>query len=166
MPRLKSKMSALLLAAAFLPACSDTFSSKWQDNRPVVNADAAQTIEGKWTGKWYSNGYSYFNGICRAVVTPESTTLNLPTDPPGKRYRVEMQQLVTNVFPHNFTLILFLSPGQEGKSRLQGEKDFGPFSDGLYKFEGDSEGRSMYLSFVSINDYGTIVLRRFPSGDE
>jgi hypothetical protein len=162
MPRLFSKCSALLLLAALLPACQSSFDHAWHDNAPPVVADAADTIAGKWEGKWYSNGHDYFDGICRAVITEEPTSKNLPTDPPGRRFRVEMQEVYSNIAPRNFTFVLFMNPGQSGKAALTGEKDFGAYLDGVYKFEGDAEGRALYLSFTSVNDYGTITLRRWP----
>ena len=162
MPRLTLKVSALLLLAAVFPACSSDFDKTWKTEDPPVVADAADTIAGKWEGKWYSNGHDYFNGVCRAMITEEPTSKNLPTDPPGRRFRVDMQQMYSNVMPRDFVFALFLRPGPEGKAFLRGEHDFGAYMDGLYKFEGDAHGREMYLSFQAVDDFGTITLRRFP----
>ena len=162
MPRLKLKVMSLLALAAFLPACSSEFNKSWNTEEPAVVADASQTIAGKWEGQWYANAHDYFNGVCRAVITEESTSKNLPTDPPGRRFRVEIQQVYTNVIPRDYAFALFMTPGPEGKVWLRGEHDFGAYADGLYKFEGDATGRTIYLSFTAVNDYGTIVLRRWP----
>jgi hypothetical protein len=160
------RLSAKLLTLStllLLPACSSSFDKRWHDNAAPVTANAADTIEGKWEGTWYSNGQDYFNGMCRAVITPESTSMNLPTDPPGHRYRVDMQEVYSNLVPRIFSFTLFANPGQDGKAALTGEKDFGSLADGEYKFEGDAEGRALYLSFTSVKDYGTITLRRWPA---
>ena len=162
MPRLFPKFAFVILAT-LLPACTSAFDHRWQESTPPVTTDAAQTIEGKWEGNWYSNGQDYYNGICRAVITPEPSSKNLPTDPPGKRYRVDIQEVYSNVIPRNFSFTLFSNPGQDGKATLTGEKDFGNLSDGVYKYEGDAEGRALYLSFTSVKDYGTITLRRWPA---
>ena len=74
----------------------------------------------------------------------------------GRRFRGN-QQVYTNVIPRDYAFALFMTPGPEGKVWLRGEHDFGAYADGLYKFEGDAAGRTIYLSFTAVNDYGTIM---------
>jgi len=163
MPRLALKtLASMLFATVFLPACASNFNDQWNGHTVPINVDAAQTIEGRWEGTWQSAGYDYFNGICRAVITPQPDSIKVPTDPAGKPYRVDLQEFYSNVVPREFSFILFVTPGQDGKANLVGEKDFSPLLDGINKFEGDAVGRDLFLSFINSKDYGTITLHRYP----
>jgi hypothetical protein len=153
----------LLAAGLFLPACSSQtteFDRAWKEPSGVITTDPAVSIAGKWEGTWQSNGYDYFNGLCRAVVTPVNVSDEV-AGATGKHYRVDIK-IFYYIFPRDFAFILTAGKAQEGKTPLTGEKDFGAMHDGVWKFEGDAEGRAMFLSFTSVKDYGTITLRRYP----
>lgn len=152
----------LVLAAAILPACSSShFDQEWKSPSVQTTADPAVTLAGKWEGTWQSNGQDYYNGLCQAVITPDSTS---PTavNAAGQHYRVDVKQYYFNLFPREYSLILVATPGQDEKTALTGEKDFGAKADGVYKLEGDAEGRTMNLSYTSVKDFGTFTLRRYP----
>lgn len=164
MPRFATPM-LLLAGALFLPACvsheTKEFDHTWKESSEVITTDPAVSIAGKWEGTWQSNGYDYFNGLCRAIVTPSDVSDEV-AEAHGKHYRMDVKIFYFNLFPRDFSFILTAGPGQDGKTSLTGEKDFGATHDGVWKFEGDAEGRALFLSFTSVKDYGTVTLRRFP----
>ncbi len=165
MPRLAA--SAILLAGALLlPACAShetkEFDAAWKQPSSLVTTDPSVSIAGKWEGTWQSNGYDYFNGLCRAIVTPADVSDEV-AQAHGQHYRINVKIFYFNIFPRDFSFILTAAPGQNEKTSLTGEKDFGAEHDGVWKFEGDAEGRALFLSFTSVKDYGTVTLRRYPA---
>jgi hypothetical protein len=153
----------LLAGGALFSGCSsDTkeFDAAWKKPSPFTTVDPAVSMAGKWEGTWQSNGYDYFNGLARAVITPVDISDDV-AGAHGKHYRVDIK-LFYYVIPRDFAFILTAGTPSDGKTPLTGEKDFGAMHDGVWKFEGDAEGRAMFLSFTSVKDYGTITLRRYP----
>ena len=84
MPRLKLKVMSLLALAAFCRHAWPEFNKSWNTEEPAVVADAvAGRLRGSGEGQWYGERARLFpNGVCRGRITEESTSKNLPTDPP------------------------------------------------------------------------------------
>jgi hypothetical protein len=154
----------LLAAGLFLPACSEqtkAFDAAWNAPSEFITTPPEVSMAGKWEGTWQSNSYDYFDGLCRAVITPSDVSDEV-AGAKGKHYRVDIK-LFYYIVPRDFAFTMTAAPGIDGKTALTAEKDFGAMSDGLWRFEGDAEGRSMFLSFTTVKDYGTITLRRYPA---
>lgn len=137
--------SLALLALMLLSGCS-TFSRDWK--AAAAKPMPANSVEGRWEGKWHSDHNGHTGGL-RALVTKLESG----------QYEARFHATYAVVLSFSSTVNLDVRPAG-GLQQFSGSADLGKAAGGLYHYEGKASGTNFFSTYKCLSDHGTFQMTR------
>jgi len=124
--------------------CS-SFDRNW---KAAAGPPAANSLEGRWEGKWLS-AVNHHTGTLRCLLTRESETT----------CRAQFKATYWKTFSASYA-VTFTGERQEGVWLFKGDKNLGWFAGGVYHYEGRVTPTNFFSTYHCKYDHGTFELHR------
>lgn len=144
---LRTLLAAVILAAS--TGCS-SFHTAWKTASELPPALDADTIEGRWEGRWESDR-NHHNGRLRCIVTRQTNGLY------SARFHANYRILFNLRF--GYTAILDVTR-EDRRNRFSGEADLGWYAGGIYRYEGQATATHFVSTYSCKHDHGTFRMTR------
>lgn len=138
----------LLVGCLWLTGCS-TFDRDFKLARSA--GESSDAMAGAWTGAWLSD-YNGHGGKLRAIITQSAEE---PDD-----YEARYHAVFFGFLTYEYTTLLHTKKGAAGKTVFEGAEDLGYAKEGVYHYEGHTDGRSFFSTYKANVDHGTYTMER------
>lgn len=145
-PRRQTFAFVLVLAVALLAGGCSSFSREWKS--AAANPPAADTIEGRWEGKWLSD-VNHHNGALRCVFKRVTST----------NYTAHFKATYWKIFRASYR-VGFSGELKDGVWQFQGAEDLGWLFGGIYHYRGRIVPTNFFCTYECKYDHGTFELSR------
>jgi hypothetical protein len=146
-------LACLLLATGLTGGCS-TFNRDFEAASELAPADA---MSGAWTGSWQSD-YNGHNGKLRAIITQRDDT-----EAPAEirpYYEARYHAVYAGFLTFEYTTKLYPQQSADGKTAFEGAEDLGYAKEGVYHYEGHTDGEAFFSTYKANFDHGTYTMER------
>ena len=160
MSRFSRICSVLCLSVAGLAAAScSAFDEDWNNTPPLVRANPAALMAGKWEGSWQSDATDY-HGKMEAMITPKGVTVE--DNKTVQKYEMRLRFRWYAIGFDEYSVMVNAVKGADNRLHFSGKKDLGIYRGGTMRYKGyvDPEKDILYLDYDSDKDVGTYKLSR------
>lgn len=139
-------LKLLGIVAAFLVCGCSSFQRDWE--RAAKTPAAADSIEGRWEGRWSSevNGH---NGRLRCVLTPKH----------GNIYTASFRATYGKFLHYSYRVDFPFTEG-DGAWQFAGAENLGWLAGGVYHYTGRVSPTNFHATYQSDYDHGTFEMSR------
>ncbi len=136
---------ALVLALVLLGNGCSSFNRDWKS---AAGQPAANSIAGRWEGKWLSD-VNHHTGTLRCVLKREDDA----------KYRASFRATYWKTFRASYH-VEFTGEMREGVWHFKGDENLGWFAGGIYHYAGQVTPTNFFSTYHCKYDHGTFELRR------
>ena len=142
----KQVVRGVALAALLVLSGCSTFNRDWK--AAAVKPMLANSVEGRWEGKWHSDHNGHTGGL-RALVTKLDSG----------QYEARFHATYAVVLSFSSTVNLDVRPAG-GLQQFSGSADLGKAAGGLYHYEGKASATNFFSTYKCPSDHGTFQMVR------
>jgi hypothetical protein len=138
---------------SLLSGCS-SFESRWKAAGEAAPA-ASQSLQGRWTGSWVSEGTGHQGGL-RCIVTHKD----------GDVYLADFHATFWKIFQFGYSIDLKATQATPTRYQFTGDSDLGWLAGGKYHYDGfadvpgDGKADSFTCTYKSSEDHGRFDMTR------
>ena len=142
----KQVVRGVALAALLVLSGCSTFNRDWK--AAAAKPMPANSVEGRWEGKWHSDHNGHTGGL-RALVTKLDSG----------QYEARFHATYAVILSFSSTVNLDVRPAG-GLLQFSGSADLGKAAGGLYHYEGKASGTNFFSTYECPSDHGTFQMTR------
>lgn len=140
-----SRWTSFIVLALLVCGCS-SFNRDWK--RAGKNPVSADTISGRWEGRWLSDVNAH-TGKLRCLITHQTNDL----------YAARFRASYMTILRFSYTVPLTVT-ASNGGWHFHGAEDLGAMAGGIYRYEGRATQTNFHSSYDSKYDRGIFEMQR------